>query len=135
MRPFFFRYRKSNPRDGFSLVEATLSIGVLSLGFLTLIPLLAVGLKTARVAHNNRDSTQIAQLLVEEAKQGTLTTGITYFDFQGNPVTSAVAAYTAQSTLSSVPGNAALSRLTLQIIPVGAPNRARTYAVVFPAAQ
>ena len=133
MNPFLLRNKKCKTRDGFSLVEATLSLGLLSFGLLTFAPLLALGLDTARSAHTSRDSTQIAQSLIEEAKQGTLPTGTAYLDFQGNPVNQTEAAYTAQSAFSSLPGNTTLTRLTLRVTPVGAPARARTYAVVIPA--
>jgi len=116
-------------------VEATLSLGLLCFAFLTLAPLLAIGQKTARLVHTDRDTAQIAQTLIEEAKQGTLTSGTSYLDFQGNPASSSHAAYSAQSTVGPVTGNTTLNRLTLQVTPLGAPNRVRTYAVVFPSPQ
>jgi uncharacterized protein (TIGR02598 family) len=120
-------------------VEATFSIGLLSFGFLALAPLLAMGLKTARLARNNRATAQIAQTLIEEAKQGTLAPGTVYLDIQGTVLNSAnsiqMAAYTAQSTSQTVAGSASLTRLTLRIAPLGAPDRARIYAVVFQAPQ
>ncbi len=116
-------------------MEATLSLGILSFGLLTMAPLLAVGLKSAREIHNTRDMAQIAQSMVEQARQGTLTNGTTYFDFEGNPTSSSPAAYSAQSTLVSVTGSTTLTRLTLRITPTGMPDRARTYAAVFSAPQ
>ena len=116
-------------------MEATLSLGILSIGFLMLAPLLAIGQKTAKLAHTDRDTAQIAQTLIEEAKQGTLTSGTIWLDFQGTTARSSQAAYSAQSTVGPVTGNTTLTRLTLQITPLGAPNRARTYAVVFPSPQ
>jgi hypothetical protein len=93
-------------------------------------------LKSSRLARNDRATAQIAQTLVEEAKQGTLPTGIVYLDFEGATCTmSAQAAYTAQSTEFPVAGSPALTQLQLQVTPLGAPDRARTYAVVFQAAQ
>ncbi len=116
-------------------MEATLSLGVLSLAFLTLTPLLAVGQKSARLSHSSRDTTQIAQTMIEEAKQGTLSSGTTYLDSQGNVANSTGAAYSAQSTLQSVAGSASLTKLTLLITPMGAPDRAQTYAIVFTTPQ
>lgn len=121
---------KKKTQGGFSLVEATLSIGLLSFGFLTLVPLLALGLKTSRLAQDDRATTQIAQTLVEEAGQGTLASGTAYLDFQGNPCASAQTVYLVKTTFSPITGNASLNRLTLQITPVGAPDRVRTYAIV-----
>jgi uncharacterized protein (TIGR02598 family) len=135
MKPLLFRRRRSTAHGGFNLVEATLSLGLLSFGFLALAPLLAVGLKTARLTQDNRGTALIAQSLMEEAKQGTLSAGTAYFDFQGNPINSPQAAYSAQSTLLPVTGSATLIRLTLRITPLGAPDRARTYAAVFSATQ
>jgi len=132
MKPLSF-HKKSRTRGGFNLVEATLSLGILSFALLSLTPLLTLGLNTARVAHSSRDSAQIAQSLIEEAKQGALPAGVAYLDFEGNPASSsATAAYKAQSTFSAVPGSTTLTRLTLLITPVGAPSRAQTYAVVIP---
>ena len=116
-------------------MEATLSLGILSFGLLSLTPLLIVGLKTARMAQNNRETAPIAQSLIEEAKQGTLSTGTAYLDAQGAPAIANSAAYSAQSAFQSVTGSPTLTRLTLRITPLGAPNRARIYAVVFSAPQ
>jgi uncharacterized protein (TIGR02598 family) len=120
-------------RGGFSLVEATFSIGLLSFGFLTLAPLLALGLKSARLAQDDRATAQIATTLMQEAQQGTLAPGPVYLDFEGAACNSGQAAYTVQSTSQTVTGSASLTRLTLQVTPVGAPDRARTYALVFQA--
>jgi uncharacterized protein (TIGR02598 family) len=135
MKSFRIRSAKKKHRGGFSLVEATLSIGLLSLGFLILAPLLALGLKSSRLARNDRATAQIAQTLIEEAKQGSLTPGSTvYLDIQGNTLPSPqTAAYTAQSTSQTAPGS--LTRMTLHITPLGAPDRARTYAAVYPTPQ
>jgi uncharacterized protein (TIGR02598 family) len=132
----FFRIRSGKKKQaaGFSLVEATFSIGLLSFGFLTLAPLLALGLKTARLARDDRATAQIAQTLIEDARQGTLAPGTVYLDIQGTVLNSAnsisMAAYNAQSTSQPVAGS--LTRMRLQITPLGAPDRVRTYAVVFP---
>jgi uncharacterized protein (TIGR02598 family) len=120
-------------RGGFSLVEATFSIGLLSFGFLTLAPLLALGLKSARSAQDDRATAQIAQTLMQEVQQGTLAPGTNYFDFEGNTCSSAQAAYTAQSTSQAVTGSASLTRTSVQVTPLGAPDHARTYALVFQA--
>jgi uncharacterized protein (TIGR02598 family) len=124
-------------RRGFSLVEVALSLGIMSFGFLSLAPLLAVGLTNARVARENRATSQIAATLIEEAKQGTLSTGAVYLDFQGNPTGSAAqAAYLAQGTLLATSaeenGTGPLSRLTLRVTPLGDPGSVRIYAAVFP---
>jgi uncharacterized protein (TIGR02598 family) len=136
MKLFRFQSAQRRKRGGFSLVEATFSIGLMSFGFLTLAPLLALGMKTARMARDDRATAQIAQTLIEEARQGTLPSGTVYLDIQGTPLNSAqAAAYAAQSTaVTPYQGNAALTQMTLQVTPLGAPDRMRTYAVVFQAA-
>jgi uncharacterized protein (TIGR02598 family) len=135
MKLFRIRSGQKMQRGGFSLVEATLSIGLLSFGFLTLTPLLSLGLKTSRVARDDRVTAQIAQTLIEEARQGTLTPGTPlYLDIQGATLSSAqTAAYIAQSTTLAIPGS--LTQMKLQITPLGAPDRARTYAVVYQTPQ
>ena len=134
MKPFLSNQGRKK-RGGFSLVEATFSIGILSFGILTLAPLLVVGMKSSRIARDDRTTTQIAQNLVEEARQRTLAPGTIYLDSQGAACPAAKAAYTAQATSLPVAGNAALTQTTLRLTPVGAPDRARTYAVVLPSAE
>ena len=115
-------------------MEATFSIGLMSFGFLALAPLLALGLKTARLARDDRATAQIAQTLIEEAKQGTLASGTVYLDFEGAACGSAQAVYTVRSTsVTPYLGNASLTQMTLRVTPLGAPDRARIYAVVFQA--
>jgi len=137
MKLFRFNCGRGHRRGGFSLVEATFSIGLLSFGFLTLAPLLALGLKTARLARDDRATAQVAQTLIEEAKQGTLASGTVYLDIQGTVLNSSqAAAYTAQSTsVTPYQGNASLTQMTLRVTPLGAPDRVRTYAVVYQAPQ
>ena len=128
-------FGKKEKRGGFSLVEATFSLGLLSSAFLILAPLLALGFKSARLARDNRATAEIAQTLIEKAQQGTLSAGTAALDLQGNVCASNQAAYTEKSTLTPLTGNNSLTRLTLQVTPVGAPDRVRTYAVVFQAPQ
>jgi hypothetical protein len=71
--------------------------------------------------------------LIQEAQQGTLATGTIYLDEQGETCTAAQAAFAVQQT--ELPLAASLARLTLQITPVGAPDRTRTYAVVLQTPQ
>ncbi len=132
MKPFFLTTGRSEKQGGFSLVETALSIGLLSFGVLSLAPLLELGLKSARMARDDRESAQIAQMLVEEVKQGTLTSGMLYLDSEGNTCDANQAAYLIQAGSSSV--TPTLTRETLQVTPRGAPDRVRTYVVVIPAA-
>jgi len=129
MKLFFAHPGRCRTRGGFSLVESSLAIGIMSFGLLTLVPLLSLGMKSSRFARDDRTTGQIAQTLVEEAKQGTLSTALTYYDETGAPCNSAQADYTAQPALA--PFAPSLSEVTLRVTPIGAPDRARIYAVVF----
>jgi uncharacterized protein (TIGR02598 family) len=133
MKPVSFTSGRSEKQGGFSLVEATFSIGLLSFGFLALAPLLAVGIKSARLARDDRATAQIAQTLIEDAKQGSLPASPIYLDDQGNACSFSAATFSAQTTSSSLAPS--LSRLTIQVTPVGAPDRARIYAVVLQTPQ
>ena len=115
---------------GFSLVEASLSVGILGFGFISLAPLLGVGLTTARQARDGRISAQVAETRADEARAGTLTSGSSYCDAQGVTCPSSSAVYRIQTTLATLAGNC--TRLTVQITPVATPNRQLDYAVVLP---
>ena len=117
-------------RGGFSLVETTLSIGVISFGLLTLVPLLDLGMKSSRFARDDRTTAQIAQTLIEQAKEGTLGTATLYYDETGALCNATQAAYSVQPVVGTFAPS--LSQATLRVTPIGAPDRARTYAVVFP---
>jgi type II secretory pathway pseudopilin PulG len=130
MKLFRFHRDSCSARGGFSLVEASFTIGVMSFGLLTLAPLLGLGLKTARHARDDRASAQIARTLIQEAKQGTLGAGTLYLDNQGAACNPLGAAFTAQPTTLAM--GVSTSRLTLLVTPIGAPDRARVYAVVLP---
>ena len=132
MKLFSAHPGRQRTRGGFSLVESTFSIGVMSFGLLSLVPLLGVGMKTSRSARDDRTNGQIAQTLVEEAKQGTLlNTQTVYFDETGASCNAVAAVYTAQASVQLF--QAPLYRVTLLVTPVGAPDRVRKYAVVFQA--
>ena len=122
--------RGRGKKGGFNLVEATLSIGILSFGVLALLSLLAVGLNASYQARDDRATAQIAQMLVEDAQQGTLAAGTTYLDFEGAVCPATQAVYKAQTMTALVAGHPTLTLTTVCLTPLGAPSRARTYAVV-----
>ncbi len=134
MKPLRFNFGRKR-RGGFNLVEGVLSLGIMSLGFLGLAPLLVVGLGSAHVARENRAAAQIAATLVEEARQGTLGSGPVYFDSALEPCSVNLAVYAVQpveQAIAPAGGTGPLTRLTLRVTPVGMPGAARTYADVFP---
>lgn len=128
MKSFYLKHRRS--LQGFSLVEAAFSISLLSFGFLSLAPLLALGITTSHHARAHRAMAEVAQSLVEQARQGLLVAGTSYLSAAGQACARAGAIYTVQSTLNDFDGT---EKIVLRIIPVGAPAEARTYAVVIPA--
>ncbi len=109
----------------------------MSFGFLALVPLLVLGLKAAQVARGDRATSQIAETMIEQAKQGTLVTGTAYFDAESNPCPAAQAAFVVQDNLaelnsSGTSASAPLTQLTLRISPRALPGTVRIYADVFP---
>jgi type II secretory pathway pseudopilin PulG len=134
MKQFRFKIGRQR-RQGFSLVEGVLSLGIMSFGFLALAPLLVLGLGSAHLARENRATAQIAATLIEEAKQGTLGATPVYFDSTIQPCSLNQAAYIAQpaeQSIAAAGGTGPLTRLTLHVTPMGMPVAARTYADVFP---
>lgn len=126
----FFRSTRIKSRRGFSLAEAALSIGVLSFGFLSLAPVLGLGLNSTRQARDNGISAQIAETFSDQARAGTLIAGTAYCDDQGAACSRAGACYQTRTTLDAMAGNC--TRLTIQVIPLANPNRPLDYAVVLP---
>jgi uncharacterized protein (TIGR02598 family) len=115
---------------GFSLVEASVSMGALSVAFLTLAPLLGLGLGTARQSRDGQLAAEIARSLASEAREGTLAAGSGYCDGEGNACAQTSACFLTQTTETALAGNC--TRLAIQVTPVDAPNRPSSYAVVLP---
>jgi len=132
MKGFRFHRGRCSARGGFNLVEVSFTIGVLSLAIVTLGPLLGMGLKTSSNARDDRMSAQIARSFAEQAKQGALGSGTVYLNYQGLACNPPSAAFVVQPVIQSAGGVG--SQLALRVTPVGAPGRARVYAVVLPVA-
>ena len=83
-------------RGGFSLVEITMAIGIVSFAFVAVLGLLPSGLNTFRKAMDASVSSQIFQRVINEAQQTDFNTLVatplpddiayTYYDDQGNKV-------------------------------------------------
>ena len=127
----FFHPMRRKKRLGFSLVEAAFSVGVLSFGFLSLVPLVGMGMTSARQAHDNRAMTQIAETFIQNARQGTIASGVSYLDNQENPCARAGACYQVTLTPNAT-AMPPLTRLTVQVTPLATPNRSQFYAVLLP---
>jgi hypothetical protein len=131
MKRILFRRDGRSARGGFNLVETCFTLGVVSFAFVTLAPMTGFGLRASAWAREDRLSAQIARTLTEEERQGTLGTSPVYLDAQGAASTPLNAAYIAQPVTQAAGTSA--SQLALRVTPVGAPGRARIYAVVLPA--
>jgi len=125
-----FRTAPIRFRRGFSLVETTMALGILSFAVLTLAPLLGLGLTSARQARDHQVAAQIAETLADQAQEGTLAAGTLPFDDQGEACASGSACYRASVSESDLPGNC--TRTTIQVIAVNSPSRPFVYAVVLP---
>jgi len=125
-----FRTTPRKNRLGFSLAEACISIGVLSVGFLSLGPMLGLGLASARQARDGEMAAQIARDMAAEAREATLAPGSGYCDGEGATCAKSDARFITQTTETALAGNC--MRLTIRVTPVDAPNRSSSYAVVLP---
>lgn len=125
-----FRTAPRKNRLGFSLVEASLSIGIMSLGFLSLGPMLGLGLASARQVREGEMAVQIARDLAAEGREATLAPGSGYCDGEGNTCAKNDARFVTQTAETALAGNC--TRLTIRVTPVDAPNRSWSYAVVLP---
>jgi Tfp pilus assembly protein PilV len=126
----FFRSARIKSRQGFSLVEASLSVGVLGFGVLSLAPMLGVGLTSARQARDGSLSARIAENLTDEARAGTPLPATTYCDDEGVSCPAAGACYQIQATQTTLAGNC--TRLAIQVTPLAARSRPLDYVAVLP---
>lgn len=100
-----------NARSAFSLVEVTLTIGIMAFALTSILGLLPVGLATFRQAVDTSVESQIVQRVTTEASQSDFATlvdpnsgarTIRYYDDQGNKLPSAAdAIYHVKVTVES----------------------------------
>jgi uncharacterized protein (TIGR02598 family) len=107
--------RRSRGSSGFSLVEVVLAMGIIAVAFIPLMGLLPIGLNTSKQAIDTTIQAQILQQMTGQAQLtgwSGLTTmcngtaNATYFDANGNVVTSASSAI--YMAAFSVPANTVL---------------------------
>ena len=124
-------------RSGFSLVEAVLSLGIMSCGFLALVSLLALGMAGSRAAHETRTASGLAATCIEQAKQGMFTSDTFYFDSASQPCSASQAVYVVEETCTNVPdstgGAGALTRVSVRVAPRSSPNAKLSYVELVPA--
>jgi uncharacterized protein (TIGR02598 family) len=127
---------KSKSRNGFSLVEVTLSLGLVSFALVTMLGLLPTGLSTLRASMNQTVEAQILQSIASRAVISSftnVTANTLYFDDEGLPVDSQGAYYTANLAPGdcSFPGSANAAALTnsLKSLKVGLVARPHPTAV------
>lgn len=86
-------------RRGFTLIEITFALGVISVAFVGLLGLLPLGMQTFRSAVDTSIRTQIAQRVVSDAMQTGFTNLVStppsdrFFDDQGNEVSQSPSLY------------------------------------------
>ena len=85
-------------------------MGILSFGFLSLAPLLGLGITSAHQARDNRISAQIAESLSDQAREGMLTVGTAYCNNEGTPCAQNGASYMTRTTLDAIAGGCSGSR-------------------------
>lgn len=115
---------------GFSLVEVTMAIGIVSFAFLTTLGLIPTGLKTFRSAIDTSVGGQIFQRVINEVQQTDFDTlvasvpGVRFFDDQGNECIADKAIYhvntrilpsTSLTTTGSAASNDNIATITVQI--------------------
>ena len=121
--------RRADISSAFSLIEVTLSIGIVAFAFVALLGLLPVGLTTFRQAIDTTVGSQIVQRIVDEAQQtdypSLIANPVTtrYFDDQGNEVAASASIYTAEIVVTSpsalpnttTPASASLATITVKL--------------------
>jgi len=100
--------------NGFSLVEVTLAIGIISFGLISILSLLPVGLQSFQSSMERTVSAQVVQAIMAEAKQKDFTNlsgAVTYQYFTQEGIKTLIRTdgiYTAEVTLTNqvgVPGS------------------------------
>ena len=130
-------------RKGFSLIEATVALGILSFAIVGLIGLMPVGLQTMREAMDDSATSLIARRFIGEFRQNSLDAILTQpmpqrsFDFEGQEVakeSDPLAVYKAQATAtltSGAAGDAASSpnlvKVEIVISPLNSTLPGRSY--------
>jgi uncharacterized protein (TIGR02598 family) len=128
--PFAMEYSEMNGpvampisrwRGGFSLVEVTIALGVLSFAAVAIIGILPVGLTSMRQSMNQTVEAQIVRSIAAQA----VTTSFTnlartaYYDTDGQPLDGAGGAYytaTITTAPSSYPGSQQSSTITNSLV-------------------
>jgi len=109
MKPFLFNpaSQAKRRRCGFTLAEVTIAMGVVSVGLLGLVSLLALALDGVREASSNLVGSQIASSLMADMQAApwdelSSRNGLwSYYDGSGQPVTSTTeASFTAHVSLN-----------------------------------
>ena len=127
MKKAILRDSFSQKNRGFSLVEVTLALGLVSFAVITIMGLLPTGLSTLRQAMNQTVEAQIVRTIGAQSVIAPFTNlaSLSYFDNEGLPSTPANAYYTVNVTPSApvFPGVAnagvmtnSLTALRIQIV-------------------
>jgi len=144
-RGFADRISRIQNSSAFSLVEVTLSIGIVAFGLIAILGLLPSGLQSFRGSIGRTVAAQVAQAIISETKQAdftSLTNGITYSNYTQEGILAKTATdtiFTAEISVtnqSSVPGtgttrfiNRSLALVKVRV--VENPARAKLDAAAF----
>ena len=133
----------SSSARGFSLIEVTLALGIVSFAMVTLLALIPVGLNSFKKAMNLTVEAQIVQSIVTDVglqKYSALAPTQYFFDVQGTPTTSAsdrvyTASLSFQNGLASVKSGTVLADGTgsvadIDITSTVTPQQSRHYSVI-----
>ena len=118
-------------RRGFSLIEVTVALGILSFAMVGIIGLMPVGLGTMRDAIDESTTSLIARRLIGEYQQNAISaiTGGTFpvrwFDVEGQEVPTESAVYQAATTPTADSPN--LARVVIVVTKKNAATGGRTY--------
>lgn len=129
----------SRPRQGFSLIEVTLALGIVSFAMVTLLGLIPVGLKSFQSAMRVTVESQIVRAVVTDINLKDYSTlGFTeyFFDVEGTPEqTSSKPVYTASLSFQSGVEGMALDASSVRVATIDItstvnPKRVSHYTVL-----
>ena len=118
-------------RRGFSLIEVTVALGILSFAMVGIIGLMPVGLGTMRDAIDESTTSLIARRLIGEYQQNAISEitnrafPVRWFDVEGQEVPTESAVYQAATTPTADSPN--LARVVIVVTKKNAATGGRTY--------
>ena len=136
----FYRQPPGHRSAGYSLVEVMVAVGIVSFGIIAMVSMMPSGLNTFRTSMDRSISSQIAQRIVNEARQtdfatltgfaGNSTSSYKYFTDEGDETTIGAAnqIYVARVDITkqvTIPGTIAFTNPSMAQVRVRIANRPR----------